>query len=128
MSILHRALCVWVYLLVFLILLNLKLEQRIQRNWFIVFIPMWLYDLILIVYIVFNMISHCKNGCVVNLHREVWYMTAVFLKLSAQILICIKLEVSHWILPAKVVLAPFWILLSALAVDVFIHLIQQHRF
>lgn len=55
-------------------------------------------------------------------------MTAVFMKLSAQILICLKLEAPHWFLPAKVVLAPFWILLPALAVDVFVHLIHHYRY
>ncbi|CAD1471158.1 unnamed protein product, partial [Heterotrigona itama] len=119
MAVLHRALFTWFNLLIFLILLVLRLDQRIQWNWFIVFIPMWLYDHILLVYIVFNMISHCKNGRVINLRWEIWYMTAVFMKLSAQILICLKLEAPHWFLPAKVVLAPFWILLPALAVDVF---------
>ncbi|GAB1859791.1 Transmembrane protein 60 [Camponotus japonicus] len=74
------------------------------------------------------MISHCKNGRVNSLHREAWYMTAVLLKLCAQILICLKLEAPHWSLPAKVVLAPFWLLLPALATDVFIHLIHQSRY
>lgn len=50
------------------------------------------------------------------------------MKLSAQILICLKLEAPHWFLPAKVVLAPFWILLPALAVDVFVHLIHHYRY
>lgn len=63
-----------------------------------------------------------------NSFFQIWYMTAVFMKLSAQILICLKLEAPHWFLPAKVVLAPFWILLPALAVDVFVHLIYHYRY
>lgn len=59
---------------------------------------------------------------------QAWYMTAVLLKLCAQILICLKLEAPHWSLPAKVVLAPFWLLLPTLAIDVFIHLIHQSRY
>ena len=128
MAVLHRALFTWFNLLIFLILLVIRLDQRIQWNWFIVFIPMWLYDQILLIYIVFNMVSHFKNGLVVNLRREAWYMTAVFMKLTAQILICLKLEASHWFLPAKIVLAPFWVLLPALAVDVFVHLLQHDEF
>lgn len=62
MAVLHRALYTWFNILIFLILLVLRLDQRIQWNWFIVFIPMWLYDNILLTYVVFNMISHCKNG------------------------------------------------------------------
>lgn len=128
MAVLHRALFTWFNLLIFFVLLVLRLDQRIQWNWFIVFIPMWLYDHILLVYIVFNMISHCKNSRLFKLPREIRYMTAVFMKFGAQILICLKLEAPHWYLPAKIVLAPFWILLPALAVDVFIHLIEHYRY
>lgn len=71
MAVLQRALFTWFNLLIFLILLVIRLDQRIQWNWFIVFIPMWLYDQILLIYIVFNMVSHFKNGLVVNLRREV---------------------------------------------------------
>ncbi|XP_076178907.1 transmembrane protein 60 [Ptiloglossa arizonensis] len=70
MAVVHRALFTWFILLIFLILLDLRLDQRIQWNWFIVFIPMWLYDHILLIYRVFNMISHCKNERVINLRRE----------------------------------------------------------
>lgn len=125
MAVLHRALFTWFNLLIFLVLLVLKLDGKIQWNWFVVFIPMWLYNNILLMYIIFNMISRCKNGLLISLHKEVWYITAVILKLCAQILICSKLEAPEWSLPAKVVLAPFWLLLPALAVDVFIHLIHQ---
>lgn len=55
-------------------------------------------------------------------------MIAVLMKLSAQILVCLKLEAVQWTLPAKVVLAPFWVLFGALAVDVFVHLIQPSRY
>lgn len=153
MAVLHRALFTWFELLIFLILLVLRLDQRILWNWFIVFIPMWLYDSFLLIYIIFNMVSHCKNNhnstnC---LRRKViyffmiydvnlgfishfcfvfqgWHMLAVLLKLSVQILICLKLEAPYLYLPAKAVLSPFWILLPALTIDVFVHLIQHSRY
>jgi hypothetical protein len=59
---------------------------------------------------------------------QVWYMIAVLMKLSAQILVCLKLEALQWVLPAKAVLAPFWVLFTALAADVFVHLIQNSRY
>lgn len=74
MAVLHRALFTWFNLLIFLILLVLRLDSRIEWNYFIVFIPMWIYDNILLIYIIFNMISHCKNRRVNNLQREVRYM------------------------------------------------------
>lgn len=55
-------------------------------------------------------------------------MIAVLLKLSVQILICLRLEAPHWNLPAKAVLSPFWLLLPALAIDVFVQLIQHSRY
>ncbi|XP_012265069.1 transmembrane protein 60 [Athalia rosae] len=130
MAVLHRALFTWFNLLIFLILLVLRLDLRIQWNWFIVFIPLWVYDNILLIYIVFNMISHCKNAHdrASSLRRKAWYMTAVLTKLSGQVLICLKLEAVQWGLPAKAVLAPFWLLLPALVCDVFAHLIQQSRY
>ncbi|XP_044582440.1 transmembrane protein 60 isoform X2 [Cotesia glomerata] len=130
MAVLHRALFTWFELLIFLILLVLRLDQRILWNWFIVFIPMWLYDTFLLIYIIFNMVSHCKNNhnstnC---LRRKGWHMLAVLLKLSVQILICLKLEAPYLYLPAKAVLSPFWVLLPALTIDVFFHLIQHSRY
>lgn len=74
MATLHRALFAWFNVLIFMILLALRLDQKIQWNWFIVFIPLWLYDNFLLIYIVFNMISHCKNPLnrhIVSLQRKV---------------------------------------------------------
>ncbi|EFN82149.1 transmembrane protein 60 [Harpegnathos saltator] len=131
MAILHRALFAWFNVLIFMIVLALRLDQKIQWNWFIVFIPLWLYDNFLLIYIVFNMISHCKNPLnrhIISLHRKAWYMTIVLMFMCAKVLICLKLEAPHWFLPGKIVVAPFWLLLPALTVDIFIHLIQHSRY
>lgn len=131
MAVLHRALFTWFNFLIFLILLVLRLDQRIQWNWFIVFMPMWIHDNILMIYIIFHMISHCKNGpnrIILTLRIKPWYIViAVLLKMSAQILICLKLEVPQWQISAKAVLAPYLVLFSALAVDVFFDLIISSR-
>ncbi|XP_024226999.1 transmembrane protein 60 [Bombus vosnesenskii] len=128
MTALHRALYTWFNLLIFLILLVLRLDQRTQWNWFIVFIPLWLFDLIVSVNIIINIITLFKNGRIDHLPREMWYTSVMLMKISAQILICLKLEAPHWFLPAKLVLGPFWILLPALAVDVFINLMHHYRY
>ena len=60
MAVLHRALCTWFVCLIFLILLVLRLDERTRWSWFIVFIPMWLYDGFLIVYLTFEMITYCR--------------------------------------------------------------------
>lgn len=71
MTALHRALYTWFNLLIFLILLVLRLDQRTQWNWFIVFIPLWLFDLIVSVNIIINIITLFKNGRIDHLPREV---------------------------------------------------------
>ena len=60
MAVLHRALCTWFVCLIFLILLVLRLDERTRWSWFIVFIPMWLYDGVLIVYLAFEMVTYCR--------------------------------------------------------------------
>lgn len=54
-------------------------------------------------------------------------MVAVLLKLSGQILICLKLEAVQGTL-AKIVLGPFVFLFGALAADVFVNLIRHSRY
>ena len=62
MAMLHRALFTWFLFLVFLIHLALRLDERTKWNWFIVFIPMWFYDAILIIVITIHMINDCRTG------------------------------------------------------------------
>ena len=70
----HRALWTWFIILIFLILLVLRLDEQTGWPWFIVFIPMWLYDAILFLYLMFNMIMHCKNGRQEgSLTRKIWW-------------------------------------------------------
>ena len=54
MAVLHRALCTWFVCLIFLILLVLRLDERTRWSWFIVFIPMWIYDAVLLIYLLLN--------------------------------------------------------------------------
>lgn len=89
---------------------------------------MWLYDVIIFIYLIFNLISYCKNGRNSSLRRKVCYMIAILLKVVAQLLICGKLEFISFNFAAKIFLAPVWLLLPILAVDVFIHLIKHCRY
>ena len=75
MAVLHRALCTWFICLIFLILLVLRLDERTRWSWFIVFIPMWLYDSILLLYLTFNLVRHCKrphNRNFKSMRRKIW--------------------------------------------------------
>lgn len=129
MAILHRALFTWFILLMFLILLCLRIESKAHWTWFIVFIPMWVFDWILLMYVVFHMISHCRTGggrFRGTISKNVWYITAIGLKMSGQIIICIKLEYANKVnLPIYVVMSPIWLLLLILVIHVFIKLMKN---
>lgn len=57
MTLVHRALFTWFVMLVFCICLCLRLESRTHWNYFIVFIPLWIFDVILIVYVIIKIIT-----------------------------------------------------------------------
>lgn len=127
MTLVHRALFTWFILLVFLILLCLGLETRTHWNYFIVFIPLWLYDTILLIYVIFKIVRKWGN---LSKFKELlvlyqWYIIAVFLKVAAQVLICLKLEYQHLNISIYFVMIPIWILLPSSIVYVFIHLINK---
>lgn len=126
MAVLHRALFTWLILLVFLILLVLRLDSRTQWNWFIVFVPLWVYDSILLIYVLINMISLCKGypERLSVVRRKVWYIMAIILKMATQIILCLKLEYPSWNISIIFVMLPMWSLLPVLLVDVFITLIM----
>jgi Transmembrane Fragile-X-F protein. len=127
MAVLHRALFTWFILLVFLILLVLRLDSRTQWNWFIVFVPLWVYDSILLIYVLFNMISLCKNSRerISIVRRKVCYIMAIICKMAMQIILCLKLEYPLWNISIILVMIPMWVLLPVLLVDVFVTLVIQ---
>jgi len=121
MAVVHRALFTWFITLIFSILIALRLEQRVRWSWFIVFVPMWLYDCILLMYLIFLMGSHRRassdrwqRGAV----RHIFCLGALTLKVAAEILLCLRLEGSE--LKLYYVMIPVWIGLPILTLDVFL--------
>ncbi|XP_014240068.1 transmembrane protein 60 [Cimex lectularius] len=130
MAVLHRALFTWFVLLVFLVLLVLRLDSRIQWNWFIVFIPLWFYDSILMIYVFFNMMSYCRNSVdrlPNSVQRKLWYLLAILLKLISIIILCLKLENIISNIPTVYIMIPIWILMPFMISDVFMSLIKSSR-
>ncbi len=135
MTVLHRALCTWFICLIFLILLVLRLDERTRWSWFIVFIPMWLYDSILLLYLTFNLVTHFKRGHnnrnnIRGLRRRIWNLVCALLKLVAQIMLCLKLENKDnpdFQLPLYFVMIPLWVILPVTIVDVFVILYNSTR-
>jgi len=130
MAVQHRALWTWFIILIFLILLVLRLDEQTGWPWFIVFIPMWLYDSILFLYLIFNMIIHCKNGHDATpmrvsdlLVRKIWYICGVLMKLAFQIMLCLKLESTEgddFDIPTYYLMLPLWIWLPVTIIDMLV--------
>ena len=127
MTVNSRALCVWLFLVLFLVLLVLRLDEKVLWSWFIVFIPMWLLDMIMIVYISIFMIRHCVMGSHSSgrsMLRKSYCIVCILLKTAAQILICVRVEYASTMAAAFAVV-PVWLLLVALTVDVSLCVIRR---
>ena len=121
MSLVQRVLLSWIFLLIFLIMLVLKLDSKIQWNWFLIFLPVWTFDTVLILMLVVKMAGRCKSS--VNLRdgqhdmgRRVWYLVALLLKLGFCLTLCFRLEklTDVWL---SVVCVPLWALLLGALVE-----------
>lgn len=127
MAFIHKAQFSWFMVLAFIILLMLKLDGRINDwNWFIIFIPMWILDAVVAIYIAINMIMHCKNqwwhnGRETSLCRKTLCLFGTLMKLLFQVLLCLRLQY-RGNCSLYYVMIPFWILNLGCIVDVFTNL------
>ncbi|KAK7489383.1 hypothetical protein BaRGS_00019327 [Batillaria attramentaria] len=131
MAVIHRALFTWFTTLDFLIFLVLKLDGKINWNWFLIFIPLWVFDAVVVIYLTVNMIIHCKNGYDRNhsdlsLRRKGWFLACAVLKMVFQVLLCLKLQYVQS-LSLYFVMIPFWILATGAAGDIFKGLVLINR-
>lgn len=126
MTLIHRALFSWLIFLIFLILVCLKLEKRINWNWALICIPLWIYDAILIIYIIIKIIRKWMHLSRIKelLIGYQWYILAVFLKIAAQIMICLKLEYVELNIRIYFIFLPIWILLPCTIIYVFSTIIK----
>ncbi|BET03446.1 unnamed protein product [Nesidiocoris tenuis] len=128
MALLHRALFTWFVVLVFLILLVLKLDNRIQWNWSIVFIPVWFYDSIVFLYVFFYILAYSRCGELSQtVRRKLYYLVALLLKFAFLVLLCLKLENVLHELSVVYVLLPLWILMPFAIYDVTMRLILNSK-
>ena len=130
MAVLHRALFTWFICLMFLILLALRLDKRVRWSWFIVFIPLWLYDVILLVYHIFSLISQMRSSrrdrYQYNVVRKVWIiLLIVFPLIAAQIMLCIKLDDNGIEIQLVYMMIPVWIILTSSSIAVFQSLFEK---
>ncbi len=122
MALIHRSLFTWFVFLIFFTLIILRFDRRILWNWFLIFIPMWIYDFISVLYLIFHLLSHFRNGfChdeLTVMFWKTWLLLCVFLKILFQILLCIYITENrpYW-LHLHYVMIPAWILMGAFSLN-----------
>jgi hypothetical protein len=129
MAVIHRALFTWFLVLLFLIFVALRVDVKTTWSWFVVFVPIWIYDAILLLYILYQIAQHLKGGRVLNnipIQRKLVYLLAWALKVSFQVLLCIRLDTPVHEPPMQLfyVMAPLVALLCIGSVDVMYVLVR----
>ncbi|KAF6735663.1 Transmembrane protein 60 [Oryzias melastigma] len=121
MSLAQRVLLSWIFTLIFLIMLVLKLDSKIHWNWFLIFLPVWTFDAILILMLIVKMAGRCKpdfdpRDGEESVKRRLWYLTALLLKLAFCLTLCSRLE-KHTDVLVSVVCVPLWLMLGGALVE-----------
>lgn len=132
MAFIHKVQFCWFMVLVFIILLTLKLDGKINSwNWFIIFIPLWILDSVIAVYTFINMVMHCKNrwwrsGHETSMKKKFICLCGVALKILFQVLLCLRLQYFSE-LGQVYVMIPFWLFTFGCIAEVFVSLLKLAR-
>jgi len=125
MGVVHRTIFTWFNFLVFLILVVLRVDGRTQWNWLVVFIPLWVFNVILLIYAVFRTVQDCKSSPNhLQTLKNAKVIIGILLLISFEIMLCFKMEYSQLNLPLTYVMIPLWIILPVLVVQVFFRLMN----
>ncbi|XP_020380823.1 transmembrane protein 60 [Rhincodon typus] len=129
MSLAQRVLMTWLFTLLFLIVLVLKLDDKAPWNWILIFIPLWIFDTILLMMSIVKIIGRCKSGYdrnSNNLKKEVWYFCAMLLKLSFLLALSARLE--HFSqMKLTFVFIPLWLLLIGAVGDLVYNMYSMRQ-
>ncbi|XP_037538744.1 transmembrane protein 60 [Nematolebias whitei] len=132
MSLAQRVLLSWIFALIFLIMLVLKLDSKIHWNWFLIFLPVWTFDTILILMLIVKMAGRCmpdfdpRDG-EQSLKRRIWYLAALLLKLAFCLTLCTRLEELVPNMLLSVVCVPLWMLLGGALVELGLSVFHFRR-
>uniref|UniRef100_A0A6M2E2W1 Putative membrane protein n=1 Tax=Amblyomma tuberculatum TaxID=48802 RepID=A0A6M2E2W1_9ACAR len=82
MAVLHKVLLAWFLFHRFLVLLALRLDEKTDWNWFIVFVPMWAFDIKLFLYLTIRLMKSCKrrHDNSREIRRRLWALCCLLLK------------------------------------------------
>lgn len=87
---------------------------------------MWLFDVVLTINALFNIVMHCKHDNFSDLPKvkNSVVLLVIILKIVSQIMICLKLEYKLN-LTLYHVLIPFWLLLPVVIIDISLTLFKR---
>lgn len=131
MSLAQRVLLSYIVTLVFLIMVVLKLDGKVQWNWFLIFLPVWVVDGIIILMLAVKMADRCKPGYdqrhgSPDLRLGSWYLTATLLELAFCLTLCAKLERLADV-KLSVVCIPLWTVLLGALVELGMNIFPERR-
>ncbi|XP_048410540.1 transmembrane protein 60 [Stegostoma tigrinum] len=129
MSLGQRVLMTWLFTLLFLIVLVLKLDDQTPWNWILIFMPLWIFDTILLMMLIVKIIRRCKSGYdrnSNNLKKDVWYFCAMLFKLSFLLALSARLE--HFSqMKLTFVFIPLWLLLIGAVGDLVYNMYSMRQ-
>uniref|UniRef100_A0A5S6QV73 Transmembrane protein 60 n=1 Tax=Trichuris muris TaxID=70415 RepID=A0A5S6QV73_TRIMR len=136
MTAVHRAVFVWACLLTLVVLVVVRLDHRISWHWSVILVPMWLLDLVALIYCVarsvrlVNIRQACTatrtavlNANTIKIRQTLLQFFIVCCKISFQSLLCIGLEQrthgGHTGVTVRLwhILLPFWLGAGSALVD-----------
>ncbi|CAN9508451.1 unnamed protein product [Ophioblennius macclurei] len=131
MSLAQRVLLSYVFTLVFLIMVVLKLDGKVQWNWFLIFLPVWVADGVLVLTLAVKMAGRCKPGYdprhgSPDLRLRSWHLTAALLELGFCLLLCAKLERLADV-KLSVVCVPLWTVLAGALLELAVNIFPERR-
>ena len=113
-----KAFFVWLVLMSFAILLVLRLDGHVACNWFLIFVPLWVFDCVVVGDMIFRMIRLCRNGqdmILTTTVENVFGLIFMMLMVTQQVLLCVRLEYTDW-LPLYCITVPLWVQLIMVSI------------
>lgn len=102
-----------------------------QWNWFLIFLPVWVFDGILLLMLTIKMAGRCKPGFdprngSPDLRLRAWYLAAMLLKLAFCLTLCAKLEKLAEV-KLTLVCIPLWAMLLGALVELGLNIFPERR-
>ncbi|KAJ8020998.1 Transmembrane protein 60 [Holothuria leucospilota] len=123
----YRIVCSCLLALFFFIMMAVKLDRKPDWNWFLVCLPLWIFNLFFSVLLIIRLVSHLRNGRerdtnAMSLFSKGLFIFVLLMKWIFEIMLCIKLQYVDGggkKLSMFFVFIPLWILLLIAVVRLF---------